>query len=182
MEQSTSNGAAGARGHETWAGGSARTIALLSGAVLLGAALEMVVLPWISAWWFGLFLYPHRSPLTRQLADAGWSWAAGQLTMLAIRLPDYGCATAVGIAIGSLLRTRSQLAAAACAVGLLTACVVSSYVFTALPDDARVAATLLGWNLLLGAALLVGERLGKRLRRHAGRHGPQPEDPLLARS
>jgi hypothetical protein len=177
------NGGAGARGHETWDGGSTRTIALLSGAVLLGAALEMLVLPWISAWWFGLFVYPHRSPLTRQLADAGWSWAAGQLTMLAIRLPDDACATAVGIAIGSLLRTRSRLAAAACAVGLLTACVVSSCVFTVLPVDARVAGTLLGWNLLVGAALLVGERLGKRLRRrHTRRHGPQPEDTLLARS
>jgi hypothetical protein len=134
--------------------------------VLLGSLLAAFVVPQLFVWWSRVFLYPYRSRISHAVAEIGLSdWWAGQLSMLAIHLPDYVTALAAGAGIGILLRARSRLVAAACGIGMIATNTVAALAF-ALPEDLRLAATLIGWDLAVVPALLIGERLGRRLRGH----------------
>lgn len=143
------------------------TIAVAAAAVLLGGVLEAFVVPQLLVWWTRVFVYPYRHPIAQAIADAGLGeWWAGQFSMLSIRITDYTTAFAVGTGIGLLLRARSRLVAAACGIGMIGACTVASLAFAAFPEDPRIAATLIAWDLAVVPALLIGERLGRRLRGH----------------
>jgi hypothetical protein len=154
----------------------APTLAVAAAAVLLGGVLEVFVVPHVFGWWTRVVLYPYRGPISRAVAGVGLGeWWAGQFSMLSIHIVDYATALAVGTGIGLGLRARSRLVAAACGIGMIATGTVASLAFATIPDDPRVAATLIGWDLAVVPALLIGEILGRRLRRPDPPPSPRTE-------